>query len=150
MFRLAHAATRAMASPLELPPLPGRPRTTPESVPIWPLPVSSPCQRSCQKRELAWQFFHSRAYSITHHKERESMTSAKPDRLTASPVPQPYVSSNPAHTFRFAKTSATCSCGWKLWRVRRELAERSHMKHLTRIEQEADSEAKSFSEMPVL
>lgn len=66
------------------------------------------------------------------------MTKLKPSGLTASPIPQPYVSSNPAHTFRFARTSATCSCGWKLWKVGRELAERSHVKHLVRIEQEAE------------
>lgn len=69
------------------------------------------------------------------------MTAKKAERLTASPLPQRYASSNPSHQFRFARTSASCSCGWRLWKVGRELAERSHVKHLVRIEQEAASMA---------
>lgn len=61
------------------------------------------------------------------------MTETKPTGFVPTPITQPYVSSNPRHRFRFLKTSAKCSCGWNVWQVGRELAERSHFKHLKQI-----------------
>lgn len=54
---------------------------------------------------------------------------------------QAYLSLNPDHQFRFCRTSDRCSCGWRLFRVGKELAERSHVKHLKRLEEEAAHEA---------
>lgn len=58
--------------------------------------------------------------------------------FTVTPIPQPYISPHPDHAFRFRGSGAKCTCGWKLWGVRKDLACRSHLKHLNKIQQDQE------------
>jgi len=64
------------------------------------------------------------------------MIETKPTGFVPSPIPQPYISPNKYHRFKYMGTTARCSCGWKVWQVGKELGERSHFKHVKRIEEE--------------
>ena len=63
-----------------------------------------------------------------------------------SAISMPYVSANPSHAFSYARRTATCSCGFKLWRVGKELAARSHVKHLDRVQQKASGSISKWDE----